>query len=73
MRVCRAGDRWKLICLVGPSGCGKTTIMQDLRLPILKSTTTRPPRSEKDHEEYTFISEAQFDRHLEAGNFIESI
>ena len=63
--------------ITGPSGVGKGTLIRGLleRLPALElsvSATTRAPRpGEQDGVEYHFIDDAQFDRHIAAGNFVE--
>ena len=44
--------------------------MPDLRLSI--SVTTRPPRTtERDGADYVFVSDAEFDRQIEAGELLE--
>ena len=61
----------------GPSGAGKTSIAQpvlaaldDISMSV--SLTTRKPRTgETDGVDYHFISEADFDRRLGAGEFAE--
>ncbi len=66
-----------IIVISGPSGSGKSTLIDRLmvrRPGIIFSTshTTRSPRgSEKDGEEYYFVSEAQFLRMAEHGEFAE--
>jgi guanylate kinase len=66
-----------IIVISGPSGSGKSTLIDRLmvrRPGIIFSTshTTRSPRgSEKDGEEYYFVSEAQFLRMAERGEFAE--
>jgi guanylate kinase len=63
--------------ITGTSGEGKSTLARDLvrRLPELElaiSATTRPRRpNEKDGQDYWFLSEEEFDRRLEAGEFLE--
>jgi guanylate kinase len=63
--------------ITGTSGEGKSTLARDLveRLPELElavSATTRPRRpGEKDGRDYWFISEVEFDRRLEGGEFLE--
>jgi guanylate kinase len=67
----------KLFVITGPSGVGKGTLIRSLvaRLPQLEvsvSATTRPPRpGETDGVDYHFLSEAEFDRRLAAGEFVE--
>ena len=63
--------------ITGTSGEGKSTLARDLveRLPELElaiSATTRPRRpNENDGRDYWFLSEEEFDRRLEAGEFLE--
>ena len=63
--------------ITGTSGEGKSTLARDLveRLPELElavSATTRPRRpGEKDGRDYWFLSEEEFDRRLQAGEFLE--
>lgn len=71
-------DTRKLIVFSAPSGSGKTTIVRHLlektNLPLAfsVSATTRPPRgAEKDAEDYYFLSESEFKRRIEKGDFIE--
>ena len=65
------------IILSGPSGVGKSTLVAAVRkaMPELEfsvSCTTRPPRTgEVDHVHYHFISDEEFVRHVEAGDFLE--
>lgn len=60
-----------------PSGAGKTTLckMAVAFFPGLRhsiSYTTRPPRAgEVDGEDYRFIDDAEFDRMVESGEFLE--
>jgi guanylate kinase len=69
--------RQPLVFIVsGPSGSGKSTLVQkliavgDLRFSI--SCTTRPPRpGERPGEWYNFISEEEFRRKIDAGEFLE--
>ena len=63
--------------ITGPSGVGKGTLIRGLleRLPELKlsvSATTRPPRAgEREGVDYHFLSDAEFDRLLTEGAFVE--
>ena len=63
--------------VTGPSGAGKGTLIRALleRVPELRvaiSATTRPRRPGEEHgREYWFQAEAEFDRHVEAGDFLE--
>lgn len=70
----------KLIVLSGPSGVGKSTVVrqvleecgQGLKLSV--SATTRPPRpGETDGVDYHFLSDAEFARRREVGEFLECI
>jgi guanylate kinase len=63
--------------ITGPSGVGKGTLIRTLlqRVPELElsvSATTRPPRpGEQDGVDYHFLSDAEFDRHVLEGDFLE--
>ena len=68
-----------LIVLSGPSGVGKSTVLRRLlarhaeRLRLSVSATTRPPRpGETDGVDYYFLSDAEFARRRQAGEFLES-
>ena len=67
----------KLIVLSGPSGVGKDAVLQQLlaqdkSIVKIVSATTRPPRfGEIDGVDYRFISQAQFERGIEVGEFLE--
>lgn len=68
----------KIIILSAPSGTGKSTViarlmqMPDLHLGFSISATSRAPRQgEQDGREYWFISDAEFCRRIEAGEFVE--
>lgn len=66
-----------LLVLSAPSGGGKTTIAKALLaaredLGYSVSATTRAPRpGERDGTDYHFLSRAEFDRRLAAGEFLE--
>jgi guanylate kinase len=70
-------DLNRLIVLVGPSGVGKTTLCSRLStarpgLERIVTSTTRAPRpGEIDGVDYLFMSDAQFDERLAAGDFLE--
>lgn len=67
----------KVFVITGPSGVGKGTLIAKLlgRVPGLEmsvSATTREPREgEVDGRDYHFLSSAEFDRRVEAGDFLE--
>src|SRR5436190_6807949 len=67
----------RLIIISSPSGGGKGTLIKEVRnmLPELGyscSHTTRPKRfGEEEGREYFFISEEEFNRRIEAGDFLE--
>jgi guanylate kinase len=67
--------RGLLIVLSSPSGAGKSTISRmlldgDVAMSI--SATTRPKRpGETDGVDYHFVDDAQFDRMIDAGEFVE--
>lgn len=67
----------RLFVVSGPSGVGKSTILRKLvpRIPGLSfavSHTTRPKRAgEEDGRDYHFVTDAEFDRLVEAGAFVE--
>lgn len=66
-----------LIVVSGPSGVGKTTlcrrVMDEVRsLRFSVSCTTRPPRAGETHGvDYYFVSPEEFQRRLEAREFLE--
>jgi guanylate kinase len=63
--------------ITGPSGVGKGTLIRTLleRVPELElsvSATTRAPRpGEVDGEDYHFLTDAEFDRRVLEGDFLE--
>ncbi|MBX3101384.1 MAG: guanylate kinase [Bacteroidetes bacterium] len=67
----------QIIIISAPSGAGKTTLVRALmqRLPQLMfsvSATTRAPRAhEQDGIDYHFLSVAQFQQHIQQGDFLE--
>ncbi len=67
----------KVIVVVAPSGSGKTTIAHRLLKDILRlrfsvSATTRPPRKgEVDGKDYHFLSQKEFQEHIDEGDFLE--
>ncbi len=66
-----------LIIFSAPSGSGKTTIVRSLmaKFPWLKfsvSATTREPRpGEQDGIDYHFLSETEFAKRIDSGEFAE--
>ena len=68
-----------LILIVSVPGGGKSTLIQHLKeacpqLQFAVSCTSRDPRpGEVDGENYYFLSPAEFERRIEAGDFLEWI
>ncbi|HUD30354.1 MAG TPA: guanylate kinase, partial [Novosphingobium sp.] len=69
--------RGLMFIMSSPSGAGKTTISRmllehDPHICNSVSCTTRPPRpGEVDGKDYHFVSQEQFDRMAEDGDFLE--
>jgi len=69
--------RGLLIVLSSPSGAGKSTISRMLMsaerdITMSVSATTRPKRPGETHGvDYHFVDDAEFDRLIEAGEFVE--
>jgi len=69
--------RGLMLVLSSPSGAGKTTISRalladDANLSMSVSVTTRAPRpGEVDGKDYFFVSVAEYDRMVKAGEFLE--
>jgi guanylate kinase len=67
----------KVFVITGPSGVGKGTLIARLleRVPNLElsvSATTRPPREgELDGRDYHFLTPEEFDRRIQAEDFLE--
>lgn len=69
----------KIIILSAPSGTGKSTIIRrlmesrpDLDLHFSISATSRKPREGEMHErEYYFLSDEEFKKRIEGGEFVE--
>jgi guanylate kinase len=65
--------------VTGPSGAGKGTLIKALveRISVLEvavSATTRPQRpGEVDGREYWFLSDAEFERRVQEGEFLEHV
>ena len=70
-------DTPKLFVISGPSGAGKGTLVARVRdripnLGLTVSATTRKPRAgEVDGESYHFLSDEEFTRRVDAGEFLE--
>jgi len=73
------GDPAPVFVVTGPSGAGKGTLIKQLvdRLPELEvaiSATTRIQRpGEENGREYWFLTEAEFTRRIDAGEFLEHV
>lgn len=71
-------DNGMLLVISGPSGVGKTTITRAVERGVQGSVfsvsaTTRPKTAaDVDGVDYTFMSEAEFDRRAAAGEFLET-
>jgi guanylate kinase len=71
--------RGRLFVVTGPSGAGKGTLIRALLerrddLEIAVSATTRPRRPGEEHgREYYFVDEQDFERRVEAGEFLEHV
>ncbi|MDO4429543.1 MAG: guanylate kinase [Atopobiaceae bacterium] len=69
--------RARIFVVSGPSGVGKGTLVALLRersscLGLTVSATTREPRpGERDGVSYHFMDDAEFDRRVAAGEFLE--
>jgi len=72
-----APDHGVLFVVTGASGTGKTTLVQEAirAIPGLRfsvSATTRAPRAgEVDGKDYFFLDRSEFDRRVQAGDFLE--
>ena len=66
-----------LLILAGPAGVGKSTLCDRLMRDVpgferVITATTRPPRpNEVGGRDYHFLADAEFDRKLAAGDFLE--
>jgi guanylate kinase len=70
----------KLVVISGPSGVGKSTVVRQVReqlgdrVYLSVSATTRPPRpDEQDGVNYYFLSDAEFQRRRQSGDFLECV
>ncbi len=67
----------RVFVITGPSGVGKGTLIRTLleRIPDLElsvSATTRRPRpGEQDGVDYHFLDDAEFERRVQSGDFVE--
>ena len=67
----------KVFVITGPSGVGKGTLISNLldRVPDLElsisATTRRPREGEEDGRDYHFLSPQEFERRMEADDFLE--
>lgn len=70
-------SRGRLFVVSGPSGVGKGTVVRAVQaarpgLGVSVSATTRSPRpGEEDGVHYRFVTDDQFDAHVEADAFLE--
>lgn len=77
IRPAAGGPRPLLVLISAPSGGGKTTLCQQLLaarpdLTRAITCTTRSPRpGEQDGVDYHFLSEADFQKRVQAGDFLE--
>ncbi|MGH2943021.1 MAG: guanylate kinase [Solirubrobacteraceae bacterium] len=67
----------RAVVITGPSGVGKGTLIRSLRtrmpdLQLSVSATTRLPRAgETQGVDYHFMTPAEFEQHVSAGDFVE--
>ena len=71
-------NQGRVVIISGPSGAGKTSVVKglleesNLPLRLSVSATTRPARpGEVDGVDYQFMSNDEFQRRREAGDFLE--
>jgi guanylate kinase len=67
----------RVFVITGPSGVGKGTLIRTLlqqcpEIELSVSATTRPPRpGEQDGADYHFLDDAEFERLVQEGAFVE--
>jgi len=67
----------KLVVISGPSGTGKSTVCRrlaqlDASIQLSVSATTRPPRkTERNGEDYYFLTRKEFEERIARGEFAE--
>ena len=70
-------ERGKVFVITGPSGVGKGTLIARLleaapELELSISATTRAPRAgEREGRDYHFLTQEEFERRVDAGDFLE--
>ena len=70
-------EKGKVFVITGPSGVGKGTLIERLldavpELELSVSATTREPRAEEvDGRDYHFLTPEEFERRVEAADFLE--
>ncbi len=71
------GASWPVFVVTGPSGAGKGTLIQlvlprfpELALAVSATTRTQRP-GEDDGIDYWFLTRSEFDRRIDAGDFLE--
>jgi guanylate kinase len=73
----RGVEKGKVFVITGPSGVGKGTLIERLldavpELELSVSATTREPRAgEVDGRDYHFLTPEEFERRVEAADFLE--
>jgi guanylate kinase len=73
------GRALPVFVITGPSGAGKGTLIREVRkrvpeLEVAISATTRERRpGEEDGREYWFLSDEEFRRRVDAGEFLEHV
>ncbi|MEA2194885.1 MAG: guanylate kinase [Solirubrobacteraceae bacterium] len=66
-----------MFVITGPSGVGKGTLIRLLRERVpevalsVSATTRRPRPGETQGEDYHFLSDEEFEKHVAAGDFVE--